>query len=284
MFFFFFFHVYTTDIFRTWMHFLRVNVTFYDNMIQDVITTANIFLNTAKLMFVGIRNNKTQQVRCWKINRIRIWKISNSVERNDNFLAKARKLSILPSPLDIFYIRQHDIHTFYIFTGNLYIQCRIVYLYRFVDLYVNLDLLSVFKFAIFPILLCDFQICYFSYPLKWFFRRNPKSLKDIDDFIMFRYVSGPAMATESWQNSKNVEAKQRFNYYVVSEVDPTRDWQCSVAIRVFAGFYAPVSKGRGAYCFTVVRLSVRPSVRPSVCLSVCTNLTWKLNIFPLLLN
>ena len=27
-----------------------------------------------------------------------------------------------------------------------------------------------------------------------------------------------------------------------------------------------------------------PSVRPSIRLSVCTNLTWKLNIFPLLLN
>ena len=37
-------------------------------------------------------------------------------------------------------------------------------------------------------------------------------------------------------------------------------------------FYAPVSKDRGAYCFTVVHLSV------------CTNLMWKLNIFPLLLN
>ena len=48
------------------MHFLRVNVTFYDavNMIHDVITTANPFSFTAKLMFVGVRNNKIQQVRC----------------------------------------------------------------------------------------------------------------------------------------------------------------------------------------------------------------------------
>ena len=41
------------------MHFLWVNVTFYDavNMIHD-ITTANPF--PAKLMFIGVRNNKTQ--------------------------------------------------------------------------------------------------------------------------------------------------------------------------------------------------------------------------------
>ena len=48
------------------MHFLRVNVTFYDavNMIHDVITTADPFPYTAKFMFVAVRNNKTQQVRC----------------------------------------------------------------------------------------------------------------------------------------------------------------------------------------------------------------------------
>ena len=45
--------------------FLRVNVTFYDavNMIHDVITTVNPFPYTAKFMFVGVRNNKTQQIR-----------------------------------------------------------------------------------------------------------------------------------------------------------------------------------------------------------------------------
>ena len=48
------------------MHFLWVNVMFYDaaNMIHDVITTANPFPFTAKFMFVGVRNNKTQQVKC----------------------------------------------------------------------------------------------------------------------------------------------------------------------------------------------------------------------------
>ena len=47
------------------MHFMRVNVTFNDvvNMIHDVIRTANLFPHTDKFMFVGVRNNKTQQVR-----------------------------------------------------------------------------------------------------------------------------------------------------------------------------------------------------------------------------
>ena len=53
------------------MHFLRVNVTFYDavNMIHDVITKANPSLYTAKFMFFGFRNNKTQQNRTLKDNR-----------------------------------------------------------------------------------------------------------------------------------------------------------------------------------------------------------------------
>ena len=43
---------------RTWMHFLQVNVTFYDavNMIHDVIKRGNPVSNTAKFMFVGVRN------------------------------------------------------------------------------------------------------------------------------------------------------------------------------------------------------------------------------------
>ena len=39
--------------------------------------------------------------------------MSNSVGMNDNFFAKARKLSILPTSLDIFDIRQHYIHVLY---------------------------------------------------------------------------------------------------------------------------------------------------------------------------
>ena len=48
------------------MHFLWVNVTFYDavNVIHDVITTAIPFPYTAKFIFVRVTNNKTQQVRC----------------------------------------------------------------------------------------------------------------------------------------------------------------------------------------------------------------------------
>ena len=42
------------------MHFLLVNVTVYDavNMIHDFITTPYTFPYTAKLMLVGVRNNK----------------------------------------------------------------------------------------------------------------------------------------------------------------------------------------------------------------------------------
>ena len=103
------------------MHFLQVNVTFYDavNMIHDVITTATPFPYSAKFMFAGIRSNKNQQIRRCKIKRIRshhcrLSKISDSVGRNDNFLAKARKLSILPTELDISYIWQHYIRIFYV--------------------------------------------------------------------------------------------------------------------------------------------------------------------------
>ena len=49
------------------MRFLRVNVAFYDaiSITYDVIRTANPFpcMPTAKFMFVGVRNNKTQQSR-----------------------------------------------------------------------------------------------------------------------------------------------------------------------------------------------------------------------------
>ena len=50
------------------MHFLQVNVKFYDavNMIHDVIRTANPFPYTANFMFVRDRNNKTQQIKTLK--------------------------------------------------------------------------------------------------------------------------------------------------------------------------------------------------------------------------
>ena len=47
------------------MHFLWVYVTSYDavNVIHDVITTADPIPCTAKFMFDGVRNDKTQQFR-----------------------------------------------------------------------------------------------------------------------------------------------------------------------------------------------------------------------------
>ena len=39
--------------------------------------------------------------------------MSNSVGRKDNVLAKARKLLILPTSLDIFEIRQHYVRVLY---------------------------------------------------------------------------------------------------------------------------------------------------------------------------
>ena len=46
------------------MHFLRVNVTFYDavNVIHDVITTANPFSHTAKFKF-KLKLNKSDVER-----------------------------------------------------------------------------------------------------------------------------------------------------------------------------------------------------------------------------
>ena len=46
-------------------------------------------------------------------------KISNSVGRNDNFLATVRKLSILPTELNIFDIRQHYIRIPYLSTLSI---------------------------------------------------------------------------------------------------------------------------------------------------------------------
>ena len=47
------------------MHFLWVNVTFYDTvkMIDDVITTPNLFPYIAKFMFDYVRNNKTPPMK-----------------------------------------------------------------------------------------------------------------------------------------------------------------------------------------------------------------------------
>ena len=78
-------------------------------------------------MLVGVRNNETQQIddddekNTYILNTIWcccISEISNSVGRNYNFLAKVRKLSTLPTSLDILDIRQNFIRILY-----LHIQC-----------------------------------------------------------------------------------------------------------------------------------------------------------------
>ena len=121
-FFLFWVGIYTTDIFRTWMHFPRVNVTLYDtvNIIHDVSRTAHPFPHTAKFIIVGVRNNKIKKNQKLKMNRIRTYcclisKISNSVGRKDNFLAKARKVSFMPTELDMFDIPQHYILILYVY-------------------------------------------------------------------------------------------------------------------------------------------------------------------------
>ena len=50
------------------MPFLRVSVAFYYtvNMILEIIKKANPFPYTAKFMFVGVRNNKTEQIKTLK--------------------------------------------------------------------------------------------------------------------------------------------------------------------------------------------------------------------------
>ena len=47
------------------MHFSAGKRHVYDavNMIHDVITTVNPIPYTAKFMIIGVRNNKTQQIR-----------------------------------------------------------------------------------------------------------------------------------------------------------------------------------------------------------------------------
>ena len=56
-------------------------------------------------------------------------KISNLVGRNDNFLAKAQKLSILPTSLDIFYLQQHYIYLSSI-SGKILQQLRAIMMYE----------------------------------------------------------------------------------------------------------------------------------------------------------
>ena len=92
---------------------------FYDtvNTMHDVITTANLFPDTTKFMFVGVRNNKTvnksdveRHMQIEYVHSVVVYqKHLTPLGEMINFLAKARKLSVLPVSLNIFDIRQHYI-------------------------------------------------------------------------------------------------------------------------------------------------------------------------------
>ena len=83
---------------------MRVNVRFYDavNLIHDVSTTANPFPYTAKLMFVGVRNNKTQQIRWSKINREYVY----SVAVYQKYLTRLGEMIIFSPRLENYQISQ----------------------------------------------------------------------------------------------------------------------------------------------------------------------------------
>ena len=89
-------------------------------MIHDhgVIRTAELFPYTAKVMFVGVRNDKINKSDVesyieYVLSVAVYQKYLNEIGRDDNFLAKTRKLSILPTSLDIFDIRQHYVRILY---------------------------------------------------------------------------------------------------------------------------------------------------------------------------
>ena len=88
---------------------LLQKLTFYDavNVTHDVITTADPIPYTAKFMFDDVRNNKTQQIRHWKVDRIGyVYSVA---------------VSILPISLDIFDMRQHYIRILYVFFCNIWL-------------------------------------------------------------------------------------------------------------------------------------------------------------------
>ena len=62
--------------------------------------------------------------------------MSNSVGRNDNFRAKARKLSILPTSLDIFDIRQHFVRIFFLWLIHIYILTPVLFTLAFTSMFI----------------------------------------------------------------------------------------------------------------------------------------------------
>ena len=82
---------------------------------QKIADTFTIFACSCLSVLHIIKLNKSDfQRQIEHVHSVVVSKISNSVGRNDNFLAKAGKLSILPTWLDIFDIRQHYIRFYYI--------------------------------------------------------------------------------------------------------------------------------------------------------------------------
>ena len=92
------------------MHFLRVNVTFYDvfKMIHDVITTRNPFPYIAKFMFVGVKIIKFN-----KSDIERKIEYAYSVVVYQKYLTRLGELIIFSPRLDIFDMRQHYIRIHY---------------------------------------------------------------------------------------------------------------------------------------------------------------------------
>ena len=63
-------------------------------MVHDVITSAKSFPYTAKFLFISVRNKSAVERKIEYVFSVAVCK--------NNFLAKARKLSILPTSLDSF--------------------------------------------------------------------------------------------------------------------------------------------------------------------------------------
>ena len=100
------------------MHILQGNVTFYDvvSIIHDVVTIRNPFPYTAKFMFVGVRNNKTQQIRRCKINRIRIY----SAVVYQKYLTRLREMIIFSPRLENYQFSQPS-QIFLIYDSTIYV-------------------------------------------------------------------------------------------------------------------------------------------------------------------
>ena len=101
------------------MHFLRVKVTFYDelNVIHDVNTTPNPYPYTAKFIFVGVTNKSG--VNKSGVEREYVYSVAvyqKYLTRLGEMIIFSTRLENYQSPtsLDIFDIVQHYIHIFHI--------------------------------------------------------------------------------------------------------------------------------------------------------------------------